>query len=292
VTIRPSTVLRVTAVVGPLVLLLVVVAIASRAGRPEGAATPVEPEPSPIGDYVLTVLLTLTALFLVALLIALVTIRTDEWRDPGRHWIRDFFLFLAFIAVFGWFALQFQEWIERANELRDTEAASPTQTIDPREQLQPYEPERPARFQWPAAIAVVSVVALVVAAAVILERRRLVTRGAVPHVSLASELAEVLAATIEDVRREPDPRRAVIAAYAQMERVVAERGLPRRPAEAPFEYLARILRELRVRAAAVLALTELFERARFSHHAIDQSMKEEAIDALVAVRDDLQAATA
>jgi hypothetical protein len=39
----------------------------------------------------------------------------------------------------------------------------------------------------------------------------------------------------------------------------------------------------------VLALTELFERAKFSRHRIDAEMKEEAIGALVAVRDDLEA---
>jgi hypothetical protein len=44
-----------------------------------------------------------------------------------------------------------------------------------------------------------------------------------------------------------------------------------------------------VRASAVLALTELFERARFSLHTIDETMKDEAIDALAAVRDDLRA---
>ena len=79
----------------------------------------------------------------------------------------------------------------------------------------------------------------------------------------------------------------MIAAYARMERVLAEHGHPRRPSEAPFEYLARVLIELRVRAAGVRDLTELFERAKFSTHEIDQPMKERAIAALVSVRDDL-----
>jgi hypothetical protein len=96
--------------------------------------------------------------------------------------------------------------------------------------------------------------------------------------------------TLDDLRREADPRRAVIAAYAQMETALARHGLPRERSEAPFEYLARMLRELRVRAASALALTELFERARFSDHVIDAAMKNEAIDALVAVRDDLRPA--
>jgi hypothetical protein len=72
--------------------------------------------------------------------------------------------------------------------------------------------------------------------------------------------------------------------------VLEAQGFARWRAEAPLEYLARVLRGLRVRSAAVLALTELFERAKFSQHEIDVAMKEEAIAALVRVRDDLEAA--
>jgi hypothetical protein len=38
-------------------------------------------------------------------------------------------------------------------------------------------------------------------------------------------------------------------------------------------------------------LTELFERARFSPHAIDGAMKNEAISALESLRDDLRSTT-
>jgi hypothetical protein len=79
----------------------------------------------------------------------------------------------------------------------------------------------------------------------------------------------------------------VIAAYAQMERTLARHGLRRRPAEAPLEYLARVLRGLEVRESAVATLTALFEYAKFSPHEIDAAMKEEAIGALAAMRADL-----
>ena len=52
--------------------------------------------------------------------------------------------------------------------------------------------------------------------------------------------------SLDDLRAEPDPRRAVIAAYARLERVLAAHGLPRKPAEAPLEYLGRMLAELSV----------------------------------------------
>jgi deoxycytidylate deaminase len=42
--------------------------------------------------------------------------------------------------------------------------------------------------------------------------------------------------------------------------------------------------------AAVRRLTGLFERAKFSRHAIDRAMRDEAVAALRAVRGDLAAA--
>ncbi len=106
--------------------------------------------------------------------------------------------------------------------------------------------------------------------------------------SLEEDIVATLETTIEDLRGERDPRRAVIAAYAQMERTLARHGYSRARSEAPFEYLARILRDLDVRDEAVRMLTGLFEYAKFSPHEIDGAMKEDAIDALLAIRDDLR----
>jgi hypothetical protein len=145
------------------------------------------------------------------------------------------------------------------------------------------------RFDWGPVIVVgiLAVVALVAAAWFVLERRRVDQRIELPAV----ELALALERTIADLRAEPDPRKAVIAAYAQMERALAEAGLPRTPAEAPREYLGRVLPEIGASTASVERLTELFERAKFSPHAIDAAMKEEAIDALESLRDELRSAS-
>ena len=72
----------------------------------------------------------------------------------------------------------------------------------------------------------------------------------------------------------------MIAAYARLERVLAAPGLPRKPSEAPLEDLGRMLTELSVSDAAARALTDLFERAKFSQHAVGSEMKEQAIFAL------------
>jgi hypothetical protein len=154
-------------------------------------------------------------------------------------------------------------------------------------------PIPPAQFHWELAAGLAAAGAAAIGAVVLVRRRRVDEGEELDPLSqrrlAAAELASVVEGTLDDLRREADPRRAVIAAYAQMERVLARHGLPRNPAEAPFEYLGRMLAELQVRPGAALALTELFERARFSHHEIDPAMKDEAIEALVSVRDDLRA---
>ena len=94
--------------------------------------------------------------------------------------------------------------------------------------------------------------------------------------------------SIDDLRSDPDIRRAVIAAYARMEGALGAAGMPRRPSEAPFEYLERSLVELDASADAARRLTDLFERAKFSQHEPAESMRDEASDALVAVRDELR----
>jgi hypothetical protein len=142
------------------------------------------------------------------------------------------------------------------------------------------------RFDWGPVIVVGTMTVILFAAVgfLLYERRR-----AQPQPDrIAEELAVALDRTIADLLAEPDPRKAVIAAYAQMERALARAKLPRSPAEAPREYLGRVLPEVGAGAESVERLTSLFERAKFSPHDIDQAMKEEAISALEALRDELR----
>jgi hypothetical protein len=135
-------------------------------------------------------------------------------------------------------------------------------------------------------IAIVAAIVLAVAAYFWLTRpgrkplRELVRRRDV--------VSRALDDSLDDLRRDSDVRRAIIAAYARMERALGAAGVPRRASEAPFEYLARALVELDASRSAAERLTDLFERAKFSHHELGEPMRDEAIDALVAVRDDLR----
>jgi hypothetical protein len=147
-------------------------------------------------------------------------------------------------------------------------------------------PARHAHFQWPLAFGLGALVLLGGIWVVIRRDRR--PEPATADESVEEELARAIGSTIEDLRMERDARRAVIAAYANMERILGSHGLARGRAEVPYEYLARALRVLQVSESSVRSLTELFEYAKFSPHEIDETMKEQAIESLVAVKRDLE----
>ena len=109
-----------------------------------------------------------------------------------------------------------------------------------------------------------------------------------PDVNTAA-LSEAVEASLDDLRGEPDPRRAVIAAYRRMETTLADAGLPRRAWEAPREYSGRAHNHLELSARPLQTLTTLFERARFGVGRVGEPLREQAIAALSALREELQA---
>lgn len=154
----------------------------------------------------------------------------------------------------------------------------------------PYNPT----FQWPVLWATLAILA-VVAGWIVFRLRRGAGAPLLDHdaeQTLAEEVTASIDDAIDDLEAEPDPRRAVIAAYARMENALRRSGLARAASETPLEYLRRILLGLGSRADAVTRLTDLFEQAKFSTHRIDAAMKDEAIGALRAIRADVLGAAA
>ena len=146
---------------------------------------------------------------------------------------------------------------------------------------------RPPGVEWVPLAVVSSVVAV---GGGLLGWRTLARRRRSAPGELAEQLSLVLDATLDDLRHEPDARRAIIVAYARLEETLCACGVERHRHEAPLEYLGRVLAELHVTPGPVASLTHLFERAKFSHHAIDGAMKAEAIEALEHVRRELRGA--
>jgi len=284
---------RAAAVVAVLLGLLAVVAVTSSRERPTVSGATDSGAVTELRDVFLTVGATLYVVALVAAVVVLWRLRGGGRGTGPRFGLGSLLLFMVLAAGLSWGIRHRPEPNQPAAQPAFGPGVPQVQP-PPVEQRGAAKPLPPVEFRWELAAGLLALIALAVVAIVVVLRRRRPEEAELDPLAqrerVASELAMIVDGTIDDLRRENDPRRAVIAAYAQMETALARHGLPRAHFEAPFEYLARMLRELRVRAASALALTELFERARFSHHAIDAAMKNEAIDALVAVRDDLRTA--
>jgi Domain of unknown function (DUF4129) len=97
-------------------------------------------------------------------------------------------------------------------------------------------------------------------------------------------VARAVELSLDALRGEPDPRLAVIAAYAAMERSLSGAGFGRHRSEAPLEYLRRVLAAPTSVGDDVRTITLLFQHAKFSHHAVEETMRSRAIEALANIR--------
>ena len=235
----------------------------------------------------MTVFVIALVLGVVVLIVAVVMFR-HEWITPRSRWLRDLFVTIAMAFLVTLIAYRVFHGHGRLHPQSGAQlGTSGLQQTNTRETLpQLPAPRRSAHFDWRFAAALAGLAVLTAAFFLLRSRRPRDMPVAEPDV--AEDLGAVVSDSIEDLRRESDPRRAVIAAYARMEAVLRRHGRARRAAEAPYEYLDRVLSELRIRPAAIAELTELFERAKFSVHRIDAAMKTRALDALLSVREDLR----
>jgi hypothetical protein len=108
----------------------------------------------------------------------------------------------------------------------------------------------------------------------------------------AEELAEAVEAGSQALEEEGDAREAVIACYAAMEQAVQGFGFARPLADTPEDMLRRATEKTLVPPGPAARLTELFREARFSRHAITETLRDEARAALAEIAEyirDLQA---
>lgn len=268
--------------------LVGVVAVAATGSTPSGTD-----DSRPPGDAVLETILSLGIVALIpgaALLVyGLSQRRAIAEEMASRRYSRSragAFIFAAgllFVVVF--FRLRQPEppiVIEEVDPAFPEQG--PPQNLPPGEQL---PPPRELEFAWIPVLVVLLLIAIGVGAYVVSSRR---AAGETDEdEEMATRLANALDESLDDLRAEGDPRRAVIAAYARLELVLASQGLARGSSETPGEYLARIFKRLDVDPRSVRELTDLFTEAKFSSHTVDTAMKERALDSLSAVRDELRA---
>lgn len=113
---------------------------------------------------------------------------------------------------------------------------------------------------------------------------------------LSSELRRASGRGLERMLDEPDHRRAVIAAYALVEETLERHGYPHGRGDTPIEFMRATLARLSERSrrtgapeasqayersrGALLALTELYEVAKFSEHPVGERERARAIESL------------
>jgi hypothetical protein len=267
------------------VVLLALVAAASRAHHTPGGHPGGHRPPSAVGDYLFSIF----AVVMTAGLLGLVYLVVKErgalvQQGTGRRGRVKPLTFLVIVALFAAIFMRIHGHIGARPPAANPGGAAPQ--IPGAASGRQAEPA--PHFKWlPVLLAGGGAIAML---GIVGARSLRRTRSAlVDEFVLDREFEELVEHTLADLYAETDARRAIIACYARVERLFASFGLPRDPAEAPHEYLDRVLPELRASASALRRLTRLFERAKFSEHDVDRAMRDRAIDALVAVRDELRA---
>ena len=86
--------------------------------------------------------------------------------------------------------------------------------------------------------------------------------------SLSQQLPDVVRRARGELLQDGEPRRRVLAAYAEVERALAGEKLARHRTETPSEHIARALSAVTIDPAPLVELGHLYELARFSDHPI------------------------
>lgn len=236
-------------------------------------------------DYVFTTVVLVAAAIVVLFVVAMLLWRRTGARPQAITWrwwhLLSFVGSMAVALLIVWLLLHSHL---RHNLHKELEHVGKHQSTNPPARQVPQNAPG-ARLRWDEIAVVAALLAAAGVAAFATRKKRTLKEWRFgPH----DEVALALDESLDDLRNEPDVRRAIIAAYARMERALAGAGIPRRPSEAPFHYMARALQQLDASSGAATRLTDLFERAKFSHHDPHEAMRDEAIAALVAVRDELR----
>ena len=278
-----------------LTVLLAFVAIASRAHRPGGGSGGGDAHaPTLIGDYLATIALIIMPVGAVIVVWGLANRRRQQRLSGKTDWRRTliavaFISALLSVAVFT--AEKRQERRQERGSAGATAIAGPLGPTGLRQRLKPRAETPPHRAQWswlPVLVLGSLLLGIVVTTGIAVAHGRRNREALDEEAQLARALDDVLSDSLDDLRAEREPRKAVIRAYARMEKTFGAYGVPREEHETPLEYVARVLDSLRVSSFAVRRLVQLFERAKFSPHTIEASMKDDAIEALAGLRAELE----
>jgi hypothetical protein len=280
--------------------LIVLITVASagyrRSRHPSGGAT--GHLPTLIGDYLPIFALILLPIGAIASVWVLLQSRRKE--ESEADWHGTLVAAAVLILLFGGALYTAKHLVDgHLDGGRDQRAApiapdhldqtSPTKNA---RRKKASESAHDVHFRWmPALVSGAVLLGVAVSLGAVARQRRQEGAALDEQAPLATVLDEIVVDGLDDLHSERDPRLAVIRAYARMEQTFAAHGVPREKADTPLEYLARVLESISVSASSARGLTALYERAKFSPHAIDETMKDDAIVALTGLRAELEQTT-
>jgi hypothetical protein len=281
---------RAITIVGATIVLVLVVAFASRPVQVASTNASDASVTHTLGDVGLYLLMVILAAMVVATVWALWPDSFRKWVPRRRPWWERLMPYVSLAILFGlvFWLIQNPKVLRRFRQSALGQLFAGLRSPHPGGKLAGAT----ATAGGPDWTAVAIVAVIVVATAAFLIWRWQVARRRLPTPrELAVDLEEVLDQGL--IQLDPDgpgaldPREAVIAAWAGFERVLARGGVPVRAGEAPHEYLSRALDEvdLPLDAVALRSFTDLFEWARYSTNPVTEAMREQAVDTLRAVRD-------
>ena len=269
--------------------LLALVAVAAAGHAPSaGASRPERAGSDLLQDYIATLALLIMPVGVLLILWAMLMKRVYrdvplKSKEIPLHGVPRPFIQVAIIIALIGIALRYGPFFDNGRPgLRGVGSGGKERRRRPPPTDQ-YEPQ----FQWLPMFVVGSLVVGIGGAMVLMSVRR--QRELLAATPIRETLDEVLAETLDDLRREPDPRKAVIGAYSNMERTLAARGVPSHESEAPDEYLARILDVVGASGHSVRRLTGSSHGRATARTRSTLQMKEDAIDALTGLRAELAA---
>lgn len=202
----------------------------------------------------------------------------QTWRPRLPWWVKTFGVLAALAALVTPFAVLFARKTARR-------AAAPAPVARPGH---PFGLAHAAPAQaglWPVIAGMVLAVALVLALALLSRRRR--QDGPRRPPDRAAALAQSLAAGRAALEAATEPRAAIIACYAAMERGFAAAGSAPAAADTPAEVLIRATGAGLVSAPPAEALAGLFRRARYSSELMTSTDSAAAGTALARLRAEL-----
>lgn len=120
------------------------------------------------------------------------------------------------------------------------------------------------------------------------ERRRVPTAFDVLEDSVAASVVADAAGQRAALQRGV-PRNAIVECWRRLELAVADAGVIASPSDTSLEFTERVLSDRQVDSAALGTLAGLYREARFSDHAMSESARESAIDALAELHASLAA---